>query len=84
VELGQVGRVLHESAEVDTLELVHAIDGYVAARVGASDPTRLGALARYAITRTCPQFLRARATRTRRTARSRCVPARPGRARCTP
>jgi hypothetical protein len=63
VELGQVGRVLHETAEIDTLELVHTIDAYVADRVGTADPTRLGALARYAISRTCPQFLRARATK---------------------
>jgi hypothetical protein len=63
VELGQVGRVLHETAEIDTLEVVHAIDGYVADRVGTTDPTRLGVLARYAIARTCPQFLRARAAR---------------------
>jgi hypothetical protein len=65
VELGQVGRVLHETAEIDTLELVHTIDAYVADRVGTADPTRLGALARYAISRTCPQFLRARATKNR-------------------
>ena len=63
VELGQVGRVLHETAEIDSLPLVHAIDDYVAERVGSADPTRLGALARYAISRTCPQFLRARATK---------------------
>jgi hypothetical protein len=60
-----VGRVLHETAEIDSLELVHAIDRYVADRVGTADPTRLGALARYAISRTCPQFLRARATKNR-------------------
>jgi len=63
VELGQVGRVLYETVGIESLDEVHAVDDYVAARVGSCDPTRLGALARYAIGRICPQALRARATR---------------------
>lgn len=84
VELGQVGRVLHESAEVDTLELVHTIDADVTARVGSCDPTRLGALARYAMPAPAPSSCGPGPPRTRRTAPWRCVPARWGWARCTP
>jgi len=63
VELGQAHRVLYETAEIESLEVCHAVDAYVAERIGSCDPTRLGALARYAIGRICPAALRQRATR---------------------
>jgi hypothetical protein len=63
IELGQAHRVAWESEQIESLEDVHAVDAYLAARTGSSDPTRLGALTRYAISRTCPHALRQRAAK---------------------
>jgi hypothetical protein len=46
IELGQAHRVAWETEQIESLEEVHAVDAYVAARTGSSDPTRLAALTR--------------------------------------
>jgi hypothetical protein len=75
IELGQAHRVAWETEQIESLDEVHAVDAYVAARTGSSDPTRLAALTRYAISRTCPHALRARAVKNKA---DRSLDVRPG------
>lgn len=61
IEAAQAEIMLREVDEIASLDQCLAVDDYVADRLGSCDVTRLGQLARYAISRICPEALRTRA-----------------------